>query len=62
LNIVFELGDVMVTWNPTALSANVFADPRVQALVHREILGHADWVALYCGTLPRQEAIRRAAA
>ena len=43
-----------------SLIAKVFADPIVQALVHTEIIGHADWVAPDRGTLPRQEAIRRA--
>jgi HAD superfamily hydrolase (TIGR01509 family) len=61
LNIVFDLGGVVVTWEPAALIAKVFADPMVQALVRTEILGHADWVALDRGTLPRQDAIIRAA-
>jgi putative hydrolase of the HAD superfamily len=61
LNIVFDLGGVVVTWEPAALIAKVFADPIVQALVHTEIMGHADWLALDRGTLPRQEAIIRAA-
>jgi epoxide hydrolase-like predicted phosphatase len=61
LNIVFDLGGVVVTWEPAALIAKVFADPMVQALVRTEILGHADWLALDRGTLPRQDAIIRAA-
>jgi epoxide hydrolase-like predicted phosphatase len=61
LNLVFDLGGVVVTWEPAALIAKIFADPMVQALVRTEILGHADWLALDRGTLPRQDAIRRAA-
>jgi putative hydrolase of the HAD superfamily len=61
LNIIFDLGGVVVTWEPAAIIAKVFADPTVQALVHTEIIGHADWLALDRGTLPRQEAIMRAA-
>jgi putative hydrolase of the HAD superfamily len=61
VNIVFDLGGVVVTWEPEAIIAHIFADPRVQALVHTEIFRHADWLALDRGTLPWQEAVRRGA-
>jgi putative hydrolase of the HAD superfamily len=61
LNVVFDLGGVVVTWEPEVLIAKVFADPAVQALVRTEIIGHADWLALDRGTLPPQDAIVRAA-
>jgi len=61
VNIVFDLGGVVVTWEPEAIIATVFADPMVQALVHTEIFRHADWLALDRGTLPWQEAVRRGA-
>lgn len=61
-NIVFDLGGVVFAWEPEALVANVFAEPDIQTQVHAEILGHADWLELDRGTLPRQEAILRAAA
>ena len=60
LNIVFDLGGVVVTWEPEVIIAQVFANPVVQALVRTEILGHADWLALDRGTLLRQDAIVRA--
>jgi putative hydrolase of the HAD superfamily len=61
VNIVFDLGGVVVTWEPAALVAKVFADPAVQTLARTEILGHADWLALDRGTLLLQDAVRRAA-
>jgi HAD superfamily hydrolase (TIGR01509 family) len=61
VNIVFDLGGVVVTWEPKTIIAQVFADPMVQALVHTEIFRHADWLALDRGTLPWQEAVRRGA-
>jgi len=61
LNIVFDLGGVVVTWEPEAIIAKVFADPAVQAKVRADLFGHADWLALDRGTLDRQEAIVRAA-
>lgn len=60
-NIVFDLGGVVFSWEPEALVANVFAEPDVQTQVHAEIIGHADWLELDRGILPRQEAILRAA-
>lgn len=61
MNIIFDLGGVVVTWQPEVLIASVFADPAVQAVVHAEFVGHADWLELDRGTLSPQEAIRRAA-
>jgi putative hydrolase of the HAD superfamily len=61
LNIVFDLGGVVVRWEPEVIIAQVFADPVVQARVRTQIIGHADWLALDRGTLPRQDAIVRAA-
>jgi len=61
LNVVFDLGGVVVTWQPEAIIASVFADPVVRATVRTEIIEHANWLALDRGTLPRQGAIARAA-
>ncbi len=62
LNVVFDLGGVVFTWEPEAIIANAFAEPEVQAQVRAEIFEHADWGELDRGTLSRQEAILRAAA
>jgi len=62
LNIVFDLGGVVFTWEPATIIANVFAEPEVQAQVRAEIFGHVDWCELDRGTLPRQKAILQAAA
>ena len=61
LNIVFDLGGVVLTWQPGAIIASAFDDPATRAMVRREILDHPDWHELDRGTLPRLEAIRRAA-
>src|SRR6266850_8121987 len=61
LNIIFDLGGVVFTWEPEAIIARVFAAPAVQAKVRADLFGHADWLALDRGTLDRQEAIVRAA-
>jgi putative hydrolase of the HAD superfamily len=61
LNIVFDLGGVVVRWEPDAIIASAFADPAVQALVRTQILGHPDWLALDRATLTDKEVIARAA-
>jgi putative hydrolase of the HAD superfamily len=60
-NIVFDLGGVVVTWDPQGLVARLFPDPEIQSAVLEEILGHPDWVSLDRGTLPLDDAIKRAA-
>ncbi len=62
MNIVFDLGGVVFTWEPEAIIAKMFIDPVVKAKVRTEIFGHPDWLALDRGTLPCREAIVRAAA
>jgi putative hydrolase of the HAD superfamily len=61
LNIVFDLGGVVVKWEPDALIATVFSDPLVRAAMRAEFVGHADWLALDRGTLSPRNAIERAA-
>lgn len=62
MNIVFDLGGVVFTWEPEAIITSVFTEPEVRARVRAEIFGHADWCELDRGTLPLKEAIIRAAA
>ena len=61
MNIIFDLGGVVLTWNPRAIIAGVFADVASQALVWSEVFGHRDWVELDRGTLPLDAAIAGAA-
>lgn len=61
MNIVFDLGGVVVRWDPEAIIAGVFDDPADRAVVRREIFAHSDWLELDRGTLARDEAIVRGA-
>jgi putative hydrolase of the HAD superfamily len=61
MNVVFDLGGVVVRWQPDLLIAATFDDPAVRARVRREIIDHADWLALDRGVLPKTEAVARAA-
>jgi len=61
LNIVFDLGGVVVRWEPETLIADLFDDPEVCRVVHSEFVGHPDWVELDRGTLAPEDAVARAA-
>lgn len=61
MNLVFDLGGVVVRWDPDAIIADVFADPETRAKVRAGVFGHVDWHELDRGTLPREQAIARAA-
>ena len=61
MNIVFDLGGVVVKWQPDELIAQVFEDPTVRAKVRREIVDHEDWLALDRGSLALEDAVARAA-
>jgi len=61
MNVVFDLGGVVVAWKPDDIVARAFADSDHRALVKREILGHPDWLALDRGTASFDEVIARGA-
>lgn len=61
MNLVFDLGGVVVRWDPDGIISGVFRDAATQAKVKEAVFSHADWLELDRGTLGRDEAIRRAA-
>lgn len=61
MNVVFDLGGVVVRWKPDELIAAVFADPETRVRVRREIIDHPDWLALDRGALDKQAAAVRGA-
>jgi putative hydrolase of the HAD superfamily len=61
LNLVFDLGGVVVRWDPDAIIASVFQGEELQGRVREGVFLHADWLELDRGTLGREEAIARAA-
>jgi len=61
VNLVFDLGGVVVRWDPDAIIAGVFSDPGIRSRVRADVFSHSDWLELDRGTLARDEAIARAA-
>jgi len=61
LNLVFDLGGVVVRWDPDAIIAGVFSDSGIRYKVKADVFSHPDWLELDRGTLGREDAIARAA-
>jgi putative hydrolase of the HAD superfamily len=59
LNIIFDLGGVVITWDPDEFVAEVFDEDDVRKTAKKHILDHGDWIELDRGTLTREEAIIR---
>ena len=62
MNLIFDLGGVVVEWNPPAICAQAFDDPALRQAAMTHILQHPDWLALDRGSLALDDAIQRAAA
>jgi putative hydrolase of the HAD superfamily len=65
MNIVFDLGAVLITWHPVDLVAECFPEqahtaPEAGHLAHA-IFGHADWQAFDRGTLSMGDVVDRTA-
>ena len=61
MNLVFDLGGVVVRWDPDAIIASVFPDRSLHSKVKAGVFAHPDWLELDRGTLEREDAITRAA-
>lgn len=61
MNVVFDLGGVVFSWQPDVLVRRVYDDPKTQALVRKKIIDHPDWIELDRGTLALDAAIVRGA-
>jgi putative hydrolase of the HAD superfamily len=61
LNIVFDLGGVVLLWDPVKLAAEVCDDPGEQEKLYAGFFSHPDWVLLDRGVLDMDEAITRGA-
>ena len=55
-NVVFDVGGVLLQWNPPQVIAKLYPDPAVQAVLRRQIFEHADWHEFDRGTYDEQAA------
>lgn len=57
--VIFDLGGVLIDWNPDRILAGLYADPELRTTIKREVFQHGDWYELDKGTLAEDEAVRR---
>lgn len=60
-NVIFDLGGVVLEWNPDAILESHYADAGVRAAVKSALFAHPDWLQLDRGTLTEAQAISRVA-
>lgn len=60
-NVIFDLGGVVLEWNPDAILEGYYSDPLVRSVMKSALFQHPDWVQMDRGTLGEPEAIERLA-
>ena len=50
-NVVFDIGGVLLKWDPPSFIAKIAPDPAQQALIRREIFEHPEWHEFDRGTI-----------
>lgn len=60
MNVVFDLGGVIVRWNADAFLESVFDSTETRESLRRGFLQHQDWIELDRGTLDPDDAVERA--
>jgi HAD superfamily hydrolase (TIGR01509 family) len=55
-NVVFDVGGVLLEWNPPQVIAQMYPDPKVQAQIRQYIFEHPDWHEYDRGTLSADSA------
>ncbi|MEM7206270.1 MAG: HAD family phosphatase [Pseudomonadota bacterium] len=56
---IFDLGNVVVNWNPTGIVATLDCDAETQAELKRALFDHPDWLALDQGTTTEADVLAR---
>jgi hypothetical protein len=58
-NVIFDLGGVVLEWNPERILAGHYCDPAARAQMKTALFQHADWLQLDRGTLEEPELLDR---
>ena len=56
-NIIFDMGQVLISWDPAELMRNVGLDGADAALVKRELFDEVEWIASDAGTMTEEEVV-----
>jgi putative hydrolase of the HAD superfamily len=60
-NVIFDLGGVVIEWNPDRILAGYYADPGMRTIMKTALFLHPDWLQLDRGTLNEADLLVRAA-
>jgi putative hydrolase of the HAD superfamily len=60
-NVIFDLGGVVLEWNPDVILEGHYADPQTRSAIKAALFQHPDWVQMDRGTLSESEVIERLA-
>jgi putative hydrolase of the HAD superfamily len=55
-NVVFDVGGVLLEWDPPSVIAGLYPDVATQAIIRRQIFEHADWLEFDRGTFSEEAA------
>lgn len=58
-NIIFDLGGVLIEWDPDEIISQFTQDPELAIRLKREIFDHPDWAEKDRGEFPAEEFNRR---
>ena len=58
-NVIFDVGGVLLDWNPGRILEGYYADPAERAAMKQAIFLHADWLELDRGTLSEPALLQR---
>lgn len=58
-NLVFDMGGVLIAWDPARMVARLELPEEDGLLLRREVFGSVEWVSLDRGTLSEHEALAR---
>jgi len=56
-NVVFDVGGVLLEWNPPRVIERLHPDRKTQALIRQQMFEHTDWHEFDRGTLSYSDAI-----
>ena len=56
-NVIFDLGGVVLDWNPDAVLASYYDDFNLRTSMKAAVFQHPDWLQLDRGTLSEDEAV-----
>jgi len=58
-NLIFDLGNVLLKFNPGEYLAGLFEDPELVRRLHRAVFSSPEWYMLDRGVLTQEEAVAR---